>query len=186
MIDSSELTFQENINNTKDVCSLAYKRGVSVEAEVGGMGAVKGNQFTNYRMYTDPTEAIRFVKEVPVTALAISFGSSHGIMPKDYVPKFNFDIVKKIKEATNIPLVLHGGSGCGANNISEAIKCGVNKVNIGSDVMKAQSDALYKQYQNSPEKDFVEIVESTINPAKEMVEKYIKIVGSENKAEKYK
>lgn len=181
MIDSSELSFQENIENTKEVCRVAYENKVSVEAEVGAMGAVAGNQYTNNQMYTEPSEAIRFINEVPVTALAISFGSSHGTLPAGYVPKFDFDIVRQIKNATNTPLVLHGGSGCGSKNIEKAVKYGINKVNIGSDVMKAQSDALYDQYKQNPNRDFVEIVESTIEPAKEMVKKYINIVGSEGK-----
>ncbi|MDF7638339.1 class II fructose-bisphosphate aldolase family protein [Lactobacillus sp. ESL0791] len=181
MMDSSELTFEQNIKNCQEICEIAQKNDVSVEAEVGAMGAVKNSQYTNQKMYTDPAQAIEFVRLVPVTALAISFGSSHGIMPKDYVPKFNFDILKEIKKATNMPLVLHGSSGCGPENISKSVEFGINKVNIGSDVMKAQSDSLCEQYKNNPDRDFVEIVETTIQPAIDTVKKYIKIVGSSNK-----
>ncbi|MDD9147474.1 class II fructose-bisphosphate aldolase [Sporolactobacillus sp. CQH2019] len=181
MIDASEKSFEENVKETQKMIRFAKRKEVSVEAEVGGMGAVANENFTNTDMYTNPEEAIEFIKATDVTALAISFGSSHGIMPKGYIPKFDFEIVKKIKKATSKPLVLHGGSGCGADNIRKAVECGINKVNVGSDVMKAQLDALYKQIQENRNKDFVEMVEGTIEPAKEMVKYYINIVGSRNK-----
>lgn len=182
MIDASEHGFEENILITRKIVHIAKRRGVSVEAEVGTIGAVLGDNYTKMDMYTNPDRAIEFIKRTGITALAVSFGSSHGVMPEDYVPKFNFDIVKKIKKATNIPLVLHGGSGCGAENIMNSIKCGINKVNVGSDVMRAQSEAIYGQLLEDRCKDFVDVVHGTISPAVDMVKHYIKIVGSEGKS----
>lgn len=181
MMDASEKKFDENVEETKEIVKIAKNKNISVEAEVGGMGAVAGDNFTNAGMYTDPKEAISFINQTNVTALAISFGSSHGLMPKGYVPKFDFNIVKAIKNSTGTPLVLHGGSGCGADNIKKAVEFGINKVNVGSDVMKAQSSAIYQQITQNPNEDFVEMVDKTIKPAKEMVKYYINIVGSKGK-----
>ncbi|MFT8394120.1 MAG: class II fructose-bisphosphate aldolase, partial [Liquorilactobacillus ghanensis] len=172
MMDASEKKFDENVEETKEIVKIAKNKNISVEAEVGGMGAVAGENFTNAGMYTDPKEAISFINQTNVTALAISFGSSHGLMPKGYVPKFDFNIVKAIKNSTGTPLVLHGGSGCGADNIKKAVEFGINKVNVGSDVMKAQSSAIYQQITQNPNEDFVEMVDKTIKPAKEMVKYY--------------
>lgn len=183
MMDASEHSFEDNIKITKEIVELASRFDTSVEAEIGNMGAVAGDHFTQADMYTDPDKAIEFIRETNVTALAISFGSSHGIMPKDFVPVFDFNIVKKIKDATHKPLVLHGGSGCGEENIKTAIKYGINKVNVGSDVMKAQAEAVFKSQQQERNMEYVDLMESTIEPAKEMVKYYISMSGSINKAE---
>lgn len=182
MIDASEHNFDDNVKITREIVSIANRYGVSVEAEMGNMGAVAGDHFTQADMYTDPDKAIEFIKKTDVTALAISFGSSHGIMPKDFVPVFDFSIVKKIKAATGKPLVLHGGSGCGKENIQQAIKCGINKVNVGSDVMKAQAEAVYYSQLNDRNIEYVDLMNSTLKPAKDMVKYYIELSGSKNKS----
>lgn len=182
MIDTSEMSFEENIKSTKEIVDLAKRYHATVEAEVGNMGAVVGEHFTNADMYTNPEDAIKFINATNVNALAISFGSTHGVMPKNFVPSFDFSIVSRIKKATNIPLVLHGGSGCGADNIKKAVEYGINKVNVGSDVMKAQADAVYTAQQNNRNIEYVDLMNSTLSPAKEMVKYYIDIVGSEGKS----
>ncbi|GEN94060.1 class II fructose-bisphosphate aldolase [Pediococcus ethanolidurans] len=182
MIDASEMNFKENVATTKEIVNLAKQYQATVEAEVGNMGAVVGDHFTNADMYTNPDDAIKFINATNVNALSISFGSTHGVMPKDFVPVFDFAIVSKIKKATGIPLVLHGGSGCGEKNIRQAVACGINKVNVGSDVMKAQADAVYISQNKNRNMEYVDLMNSTLIPAKEMVEYYINIVGSEGKS----
>lgn len=182
MIDASDMNFKENVATTKKIVNFAKQYQATVEAEVGNMGAVVGDHFTNADMYTNPDDAIDFIKATNVNALAISFGSTHGVMPKDFVPVFDFTIVSKIKKATGIPLVLHGGSGCGEKNIRQAVACGINKVNVGSDVMKAQADAVYISQNKNRNMEYVDLMNSTLIPAKEMVEYYINIVGSEGKS----
>lgn len=183
MMDASEHSFEENIQITNEIVKLASKFGTSVEAEIGNMGAVAGDHFTQADMYTDPEKAIEFMQRTDVTALAISFGSSHGIMPKDFVPVFDFNIIKKIKAGTHKPLVLHGGSGCGKDNIQKAIHCGINKVNVGSDVMKAQADSVFQSQQEDRNIEYIDLMKNTLSPAKEMVKYYIELSGSVNKAE---
>ncbi|MCP9328081.1 class II fructose-bisphosphate aldolase [Liquorilactobacillus satsumensis] len=184
MIDASEYKYDENVRITKEVVKMASSRGVSVEAEIGNMGAVANNQFTRTSMYTDPQEAISFIKETGVTALAISFGSSHGSLPQDVTPEFDFNIVQEIKNATHLPLVLHGGSGCGEKNIKMAIQYGINKINVGSDVMQAQADSVFEQHSKNHKIEYVNLMTTTMQAAKEMVRYYIKISGSAGKTSK--
>lgn len=181
MIDSSGLPFERNIKATKHVVEFSHTRGVSVEAEVGSLGVTNGNSFTKKNMYTDPIQAVQFIKATNVDALAVSFGSSHGLMPKGTVPKFNFDIVKEINSLINVPLVLHGGSGSGSKNIEKAVKAGINKINVGSDVMQAQAQSIYDQQSVNPNKDFVKIVDESMYAAKKVIEQYICLSGSKNK-----
>ena len=161
---------------------LAQVYNASVEAEVGDMGAVAGDHFTNDEMYTDPDDAIRFINETGVDCLALSYGSSHGDYPEGYVPDFRFDIVEKIKAATNLPLVLHGGSGAGEKNILRSIELGINKINVGSDFMKAQKAEVQKQLAENPEVDYPTLVHQTMAAGKEVVKRYIELSGSKNKS----
>lgn len=131
MVDASRFDLDGNILLTKKVVELASKSNVSVEGELGCMGASEGECFTKNSMYTDPQEAKKFVQETGIDALAISIGTSHGNYPDGIVPNFDFKRLKEIKEITKMPLVLHGGSGSGEDNIKKAIEYGINKINVG-------------------------------------------------------
>ena len=182
MMDASIYSLEENIRITKAMVELAQVYNASVEAEVGDMGAVAGDHFTNDEMYTDPDDAIRFINETGVDCLALSYGSSHGDYPEGYVPDFRFDIVEKIKAATNLPLVLHVGSGAGEKNILRSIELGINKINVGSDFMKAQKAEVQKQLAENPEVDYPTLVHQTMAAGKEVVKRYIELSGSKNKS----
>lgn len=182
MMDASMYPLEENIRITKAMVELAQNYNASVEAEVGDMGAVVGNRFTNDEMYTDPDDAIRFIKETGVDCLALSYGSSHGDYPEGYVPDFHFDIVEKIKASTNLPLVLHGGSGAGEKNIRRSIEFGINKINVGSDFMKAQKAEIQKQLKENPDVDYPTLIHQTMVAGKAVVKRYIELSGSKNKS----
>jgi fructose-bisphosphate aldolase class II len=138
MIDASARLFDENVAITRSVVEFAQEFDASVEAEVGNMGLVgEGAGFTESDMYTNPDAAIEFINKTGVDALAVSFGSMHGDYPEGYVPTFHFDIVEKIKAATGKPLVLHGGSGNPDSEVAEAVRIGIQKVNISSDYKSA-------------------------------------------------
>lgn len=132
MMDASMYELAENIRITKEMVQFAETYNASVEAEVGNMGAVTNDNWTSDQMFTDVDEAIQFIQETGVDCLALSYGSTHGDYPEGYIPEFRFDIVEKIKTATNLPLVLHGGSGAGEENIRKSIALGINKINVGS------------------------------------------------------
>lgn len=182
MMDASMYPLDENIRITRAMVELAEVYNASVEAEVGDMGAVAGDHFTNDEMYTDPDDAIRFIQETGVDCLALSYGSSHGNYPEGYVPEFRFDIVEKIKAATNLPLVLHGGSGAGTENILKSIELGINKINVGSDFMKGQLQDVREQLANNPEVDYPTLIHHTMSAGKAVVKQYIELSGSKNKS----
>lgn len=182
MMDASMHPLEKNIAITKEIVQFAQAYNASVEAEVGDMGAVAGDQYTSDAMYTDPEEAIHFIRATGVDCLALSYGSSHGDYPAGYRPAFRFDIVQTIKEATDLPLVLHGGSGAGRENILRSVALGINKINVGADFMKAQRNALHQQLDACPESDYPTLIHQTIEAGKAVVKEYIELSGSKNKS----
>lgn len=182
MMDASMYPLEENIRITKGMVAFAQTYGASVEAEVGNMGAVSNKQWTNQQMYTNPDEAITFIEATAVDCLAVSYVSSHGDYPAGYQPAFDFEIVKKIKQTTHVPLVLHGGSGAGSENIQRSIACGINKINIGSDFMKGQLQGIKKDLLENGIVDYPELVHRSIAAGQEVVENYLALSGSKNKA----
>ena len=182
MMDASMHPLEKNIAITKEIVQFAQAYNASVEAEVGDMGAVAGDQYTSDAMYTDPEEAIHFIRATGVDCLALSYGSSHGDYPAGYRPAFRFDIVQTIKEATDLPLVLHGGSGAGRENILRSVALGINKINVGADFMKAQRNALHQQLNAFPESDYPTLIHQTIEAGKAVVKEYIELSGSKNKS----
>jgi fructose-bisphosphate aldolase, class II len=181
MMDASSYPLDQNIEITRNMVEFAQTYNASVEAEVGNIGSA-GDIMTGESMRTDPELAIDFVQKTGVDALAISFGSSHGNYPEGFVPKFHFDIVEKIKKETNIPLVLHGGSGCGEENIRTSIELGINKINVGSDFMKAQVDQIRYQVDRDPAINLFDLIHSTIDAGKEAVKYYINLAKSTGKS----
>lgn len=144
MIDGSKLPIEENINITKKVVEIAHYVNISVEGELGTIGSTDTESETkiNEIIYTNPDDAVYFVKKTGIDALAIAIGTSHGLYPKGVKPKLKLEILKKIKETLPIPLVLHGGSNNPDSEISEAVRLGINKINISSDIKKAYFDKM--------------------------------------------
>ena len=181
MMDASRYPIDENIRITKEMVEFAQSYDASVEGEIGNIGSVSRNQMTDDEMYTNPDLAIRYAKETGIDALAISYGSSHGDYPDGYIPAFRFDILEKIKGETGIPLVLHGGSGCGEENIRKSISLGINKINVGSDFFKAQINSI-KENMVGNEIDYFDVIHQTIKAGKDLVKYYIELAGSEGKS----
>ena len=134
MYDGSVLPYEENLANTKKVVEMAKRTGASVEAELGSMekresgaGDGTGDKDTT-KIYTDPDQAAVFVRETGIDALACSFGTTHGIYLTE--PRLDFEVVRKVREKTsNIPVVMHGGSGVSAEDYHKAVEAGVRKIN---------------------------------------------------------
>lgn len=139
MIDASTSSFEENVMITKKVVEAAHAAGASVEAELGTIGATGngGEAGTDNIIYSNPADVDRFIKATGIDALAIAIGTAHGIYPKGKRPELRMDILMKIRELTKLPLVLHGGSDNPDSEIREAVKLGVSKINISSDIKKA-------------------------------------------------
>ncbi len=142
MIDASEQPIDENIRITKEVVAMATARKVSVEAELGKIGTTDYIETeTDEELYTDPREALRFVTETDVDALAVSVGTAHGV----YVvkqPTIDFARIRQIRALTPVHLVLHGGSGIEVALLHRAIMGGISKVNIATDLELALLGAL--------------------------------------------
>lgn len=141
MIDASALPYEENLALTKSVTEIAHAMGVSVEAELGRLvkgEAGSGEENTDMKaedFYTDPEEAREFCRITGVDALAIAFGTSHGFYTAQ--PKLDFDVIKNVKEATGLPLVMHGGSGVSEEGFKRSIENGIRKINYYSYMSKA-------------------------------------------------
>ena len=134
MIDGSKLPIDENIAVVKKVVDYAHERGVSVEAELGKVGGQEDNVVAE-TMYADKDECVRMVKETGIDFLAPALGSVHG--PYHGEPKLGFKEMKEIAEATNIPLVLHGGSGIPNEQLRMAIDRGTAKIDINTECQQA-------------------------------------------------
>lgn len=139
MLDASSADYEENVRDTALICRLAHSVGVTVEAELGhifssdigvGESAVQ-ETLDSYEsaedVYTDPDTAKDFVERTGVDALAIAFGTAHGVYQKK--PKLDLDRIKLIKEKIDVPFVMHGGSGLSKEEFQTAIKNGVRKIN---------------------------------------------------------
>lgn len=141
MYDGSELTEAENLKNTKEIVTFAHKAGVSVEAEVGSMGAREGGAVSDREsLYTDPALAKAFSEESGIDALACAFGTAHGLYTE--APKLDLERVKTIRTLINLPLVMHGGSGVSDEDFRKVIQCGIRKINYYTYMAKAGCDAL--------------------------------------------
>jgi len=132
MVDGSRLPFEENVALTREVVKVAHPMSVDVEAELGFVGRASNlEDFTNTDYYTDPATAAEFVEQTDVDSLAVAIGNAHG----NYVatPKLDLKRLEDIKRLVSIPLVLHGGSGIPDEQIREAVKRGITKLNIGTE-----------------------------------------------------
>lgn len=181
MADMSRFPLEENIRRTREIADYAHSKGASIEGEIGSLGATEGGHFTNDKMYTDPSEAKMFYEKTDIDALAVSIGTSHGNYPDGKIPDFDIERLKKIKELTNAPLVLHGGSGSGEKNILNAVKNGINKINVGCDFMNANRDAALKLLTDNPEINFFDLVHNTEKESIKLVKYYIELSGSKGK-----
>lgn len=146
MYDGSALPFSENVANTRYVTSLANEYGASIEAELGAMGA-EGDNENILGEYTDPKVAKLFVGETGIDALAASFGTVHGIYKSE--PKLDFERIKKIRESTGIPVVMHGGSGISDADFRKCIDCGVRKINFYTYAAKYAGDAVRQMVEST-------------------------------------
>jgi fructose-bisphosphate aldolase, class II len=139
MIDASMTPFEDNVAISRRVTGAAHAVGVSVEAELGTIGANDSYAEAGSAtiIYTDPDDAVTFVEQTGVDSLAIAIGTFHGFYPADKKPELRLDLLKEIKGRLPIPLVLHGGSNNPDDEIREAARIGINKINISTDIKVA-------------------------------------------------
>lgn len=182
MVDRSSLPYEENVKQVKYFTEIAHSLGVTVEAELGHVGDGEKYESKSDMMLTDPQEAKRFIEETGIDCLAVSIGTAHGQYKG--TPHLDFDRLKEIKEITgHFPLVLHGGSGTGDENLRKASSMGINKVNIGTDLFKA---ALHAVRTENLEGGKIYDIWDVINDSwRDELVHWIYILGSRNKADLY-
>ena len=169
MYDGSTLSTEENISNTKIAVDEARKTGASVEAEIGSMGVREGGGQNDASIYTNPDDAVNFVKETGIDALACAFGTAHGFY-KD-APKLDFDRLSKIYSMIDVPIVMHGGSGVSVDDYREVIRRGVRKINYYTYMAKAGGEAI----SNKEYSQFHDALKDAEKAMKENVKQAIKV-----------
>ena len=181
MIDASSLPYEENVRRTRQVVDLAHGKGISVEAELGHVGQAADGDGKTSDMYTNVEQAVQFVKETGVDALAVAIGTAHGKYPAGYVPVLDFNRLAELKAALKMPLVLHGGSGSGEENIRKAVAGGINKINVCTDAFHAAEVAMKAAWQENPSLNYMEICAVAEAAVKKFVKDYIRVIGSNNR-----
>jgi fructose-bisphosphate aldolase, class II len=206
MIDRSHLSLEENIKFTKEVVDYAHPKNITVEAELGRIAGVEGNISLDAKkaILTDPDEAEEFIKKTGCDSLAIAVGTSHGAYKFKGESKLEYDRITEIKNRLGIPLVLHGASSVipemlekcnkfggdlqGAKGVSnealtEAIKRGVNKVNIDTDIRLTWIATVREIFEtNKAEFDPKNIFGPATKEIKRIIKNKMEILGSAGKA----
>lgn len=182
MIDGSRLPLKDNISLTKKVVNLTHKKGITCEGEIGTVPYPNRNlAFTIPQVeMTDPREAEEFVRKTGIDSLAISIGNVHGLPLPD--EKLDFNLLKEIRAKVKIPLVLHGASGTPKIQIKKAISLGIAKINIDTDIRLAFHSSLKQFLIYNPDiYNPREILGSTMEAIRKLVQAKIQIFGSEGK-----
>lgn len=173
MIDASGEELAENIRRTRAVVELAHARGVAVEAEIGHVGTEEeGNDHAlSENVYTEVAAAEELVRATGVDSLAVSIGTKHGAYKGE--PHINFERLAELNDALRIPLVLHGGSGSGDENLARCAQGGVAKVNLYTDFIVAARDAVYGQRPDS----WPKMLHAGDEAMKDVLRRYYRVLG---------
>ena len=170
MIDASADSFEENVRKTKEIVEYAHPRGVTVEAEIGHVGSNALNadmETQDESVYTEVDECVKFVELTGVDSIAVSVGTSHGVYTHG-TPVLNFERLKELKDAVSIPLVLHGGSSSGDENLRKCAEIGIAKINIFTDIIKNAA----KEAKLGNKDNYRDMALDIDKGAKEMLEHY--------------
>lgn len=178
MYDGSSLPYEENVARTSMICTIAHSKGISVEAELGHVGQAIDEDDEHTDFLTNPIQAKEFVDKTGVDALAVAIGTAHGAYPKGKIPKLDFERLKELKRTLKMPLVLHGGSGAGEENIRKAVAYGINKINVCTDAFSVAKETFIKECERDGSKDYLAISMEVERAIKEFTINYMKMIGS--------
>lgn len=171
MLDASALPFEENIARVKAVVEKARKYGATVEAELGLVGGSEDGSCDHGIRCTDPDDAVVYARETGIDALAVAIGNAHGNYP--VAPTLAFDVLEKIHERVDIPLVLHGGSGITDKDFQKAISLGIRKVNIATASFNSLTAHVEKYMESTDKHNFFDLNEAMVQGTYENVKKHI-------------
>lgn len=180
MFDGSHLPLDENIAQTKKIMSMAQEYDAAVEAEIGCVGGSEDGSEDIAINCTKPDDAVRFVNETGVDALAIAIGNAHGNYKS--TPKLRFDILEKCAELVDTPLVLHGGTGISPEDFVKCSKTGIKKINIATATFDMVEKTVHTCYNNDEIKGYYDLQGAEVQGAYENAKKHVLIFGTDNKA----
>ncbi|MBR4072239.1 MAG: class II fructose-1,6-bisphosphate aldolase [Clostridia bacterium] len=178
MIDASKLPYEENIAVTQKVVAKARPLGITVESELGTVGGKEDGHSADIA-YTDPDEALDFFTRTGIDIFAIAIGTAHGFYKGE--PKLNFELLAKIKDMIDCPLVLHGGSGIPDEMIKRTIELGINKVNYATELRAAATKAVREALVDESIIDPKKYMGKARDAVRELCLHKIDVCGSRNK-----
>ena len=185
MYDCSTDSYEENVRKVKEMADLAHSYGATIEGELGHVGDNEGSAEGSHHLddpskyFTDPKLAKDFVEKTGVDALAIAVGNAHGAYKLP--PKLDFERIRTIANTVDVPLVLHGGSGLTDDDFRRAIKEGISKVNIFTDINVAAVEAEFKKF-HSMDKGLIDLIPASVEAVKLETSKKMKLFSSDGKA----
>ena len=186
MYDCSTDSYEENVRKVKEMADIAHSYGATIEGELGHVGDNEGSAEGSSHLadpskfFTDPKLAKDFVDKTGVDALAIAVGNAHGAYKLP--PKLDFERIRTIARTVDVPLVLHGGSGLTDNDFRQAIKDGISKVNIFTDINVAAVEAEFKKF-SSMDKGLIDLIPAAVEAVKQESAKKMKLFSSDGKAD---
>jgi fructose-bisphosphate aldolase class II len=189
MYDGSSLSYEENKSNTKEIVKIAKALGISVEAELGHVtrpksGGAEGEEddeiIDNTDLYTDSQQAQEFVEETGIDALAVAFGTVHGIYLKK--PRLDLSRLSQISERVDVPLVMHGGSGLTEEDFKGSIENGICKINYYTGMALYCANEISKYIKENKRVFYHQIMMVAIDAFTQDVKRTMDIFGSCDKA----
>lgn len=186
MYDCSTDSYEENVRKVKEMADIAHSYGATIEGELGHVGDNEGSAEGSDHMadpsafFTDPALAKDFVDKTGVDALAIAVGNAHGAYKLP--PKLDFERIRTIAKTVDVPLVLHGGSGLTDNDFRQAIKDGISKVNIFTDINVAAVEAEFKKFSDM-NKGIIDLIPAAVEAVKLATMEKMKLFSSDGKAD---
>ena len=179
MIDASKYSLEENVDMTKQVVEYARIKNITIEAEIGHIGRSEDNMSSEIA-YAKVDDAVKLYNETKIDFLAPALGSVHGLYKGE--PCLDFDKMKEISEKTNIPLVLHGGTGIDDEKLKKSIASGICKVNIKTELQIAWTKAVRKFLsEDTKAYDPRTVIKSGEQSMKQAIEHKVNVLGSINR-----
>jgi fructose-bisphosphate aldolase, class II len=184
MFDGSQLSLQENIEQSRRIVEICHPVGVTVEAELGAVGGDETGQIISQadpNLFTDPDIAAQFVNETGIDALAVAIGNAHGKYKGE--PKLDFDRLARIRDAVTVPLALHGGSGISEEDFRKAIHLGIAKINFYTGLSQAAlvAASAFLQTELTGYHDYPQLMQNIKKAVASTVAEQMEIFGSKNK-----
>ena len=171
MFDAAALPYDDNVAATRQAAELLHRRGMWLEAELGEIGGKHGAHAPEVR--TSPKDAVRFVRDTGVDALAVAVGSSHAMTST--TAELDLALIARLSSAVDVPLVLHGSSGVSDGGIAAAIRAGLVKINVGTQLNIAYTQAVRDSIGDNPDpRPYLEVARAAMT---DVVERLISVIA---------